>query len=171
MGEWTISVVKVPIAGINGLFYHNAIVIRDGNGNYYAEYNGAPYNPDPQIENFIDPRNVLPILSGQLQVGALAGNDFNVGFAKHGVGQPIEVFRGTEDDIIDRMQLMDRVVDQINDRADRYIVGGVGDVNTGTEKVPGYNSNSVATNLLEVIGVNPFDSRIHNLQTPGSGNP
>ena len=97
MGDWTINVVRVPIdLGPFGTYYHNAIIIRDGNGNFYREIDGGPINPiTGELYSLSSPllEAISAYTSGSYPVGVQAF-DYPAFTGNAGVG--IQVYSGSE---------------------------------------------------------------------------
>src|SRR5689334_2926821 len=148
MADWTINVVKVPIPlGPLGTYYHNSIVIRDANGRFFHGFDAGPTNPKTgELFDLNSPiAEWLPAYaSGTFNLGVAATDRENKSYS-YGHGPGIELYRGTQDQVLARVRAAKSCAGDINAANQRYGLGGVGSVSVDSQnpdqRIPAFNSN------------------------------
>lgn len=167
MGNWTITVAQLPISNTGQ--FHNMILIRDDTGKISREIDGGPVDKDGELIAFgsNNPFQALTAYtSGTYPVGGKIYDRPTLYQPNLPESQPL--FSGTQAQVLKRLNAAREAIESF-DPGNRYTLtsGPVTDYTTG-QRTPGFNSNSVCSTLLRVMGIDPKSALIPSAATPGS---
>jgi hypothetical protein len=171
---WKIRIHQIPVAP--GGPHHNFIVVEDGRGNPYAEFNGGPIDKKGEFIK-LDPHDPASINS-RLSGGVLGADVRYFPFQpplnlKESSARLLQEFPMTQQEAVAATKAADACRKEINALQLPYRLSGTGpEIDRNSENnaplgPPGFNSNGVFSTLLACMGVTPTHPAIES--QPGSG--
>jgi hypothetical protein len=171
---WKIRIHQKPVAP--GGPQHNFIVVEDGRGDPYAEFNGGPVDQNGRFIN-LDPSDLASINS-RLSGGILGADVRYFPFEpplnlKDPGARLLQEIPVTQERAVAAVKAADACRKEINALQLPYRLSGTGpeidrmSENNARLGPPGFNSNGVFSTLLACMGVTPTHPAIES--QPGSG--